>query len=102
MATALRQQEPVTIETFDAYVATQSDPRLFELAEGVIVVMSNPTEIHEEIVGNIAVPLKTARLADERRDFMATLLGGAYTLAGIVLVNRALKVARTRATLALT
>ena len=33
---------------------------------------------------------------------MATLLGGAYTLAGIVLVNRALKVARTRATLALT
>ncbi len=33
---------------------------------------------------------------------MATLLGGVYTLAGIVLVNRALKAARARATLSLT
>lgn len=32
----------------------------------------------------------------------ATLLGGAYTLVGIVLVNRALTAARTRATLSLT
>ena len=33
---------------------------------------------------------------------MATLLGGVYVVAGIVLVNRALKAARARATLALT
>lgn len=33
---------------------------------------------------------------------MATLLGGVYTVAGIVLVNRALKAARARATLSLT
>jgi Uma2 family endonuclease len=60
MATALRQPDPVTIEAFDTFVETQADSSMFELVEGVIVMMSNPTETHEQIAGNIGAPLKLA------------------------------------------
>jgi Uma2 family endonuclease len=61
MPTALRRSEPVTIEVFDAFVGAQADTALFELVEGDIVMMTNPTEVHEQIAGNIGAPLKLAR-----------------------------------------
>jgi Uma2 family endonuclease len=60
MPTALRRSEPVTIEAFDTFVEAQADIALFELVEGDIVMMTNPTEVHEQIASNIAAPLKLA------------------------------------------
>jgi Uma2 family endonuclease len=60
MPTALRRPEPVTIEAFDGFVTAQADATLFELVEGAIVMMTNPTETHEQIVSNIGAPLKLA------------------------------------------
>ena len=61
MATALNRPEPVTIEAFDAFVEDKGDDaRLYELIDGVIVMMSNPTEAHEQIAANIGAPLKLA------------------------------------------
>jgi Uma2 family endonuclease len=60
MMTALRHPEPVTIDAFDAFVEAQADTTLFELVEGVIVMMTSPTEVHEQIAGNIGPPLKLA------------------------------------------
>ena len=66
-----KRPEPVTIESFDAFVETKGDDaRLSELVDGVIVMMSNPTEIHEEIVGNIASPLKQATTKRNCRTFI--------------------------------
>jgi len=58
--TALRQPVPVTIADFDAFVEAQADTTAFELVEGAIVMMANPTEAHEQIAGNIGAPLKLA------------------------------------------
>ena len=58
--TALRQPIPVTIAGFDAFVEAQADTAQFELVDGVIVMMANPTETHEQIAGNIGAPLKLA------------------------------------------
>jgi Uma2 family endonuclease len=60
MPTALRRREPVTIEAFDAFVEAQVDTALFELVEGAIVMMTNPTEVDEQIAANIGAPLKLA------------------------------------------
>lgn len=64
MTTALRRRdpppEPVTIAEFDALVEAQADSELLELVDGNIVMMSNPTEAHEQIVGNIGARLKLA------------------------------------------
>ena len=60
MTTALRRAESVTVEGFDAFVGAQADTALFELVEGVIVMMTNPTEVHEQIAGNVGAPLKLA------------------------------------------
>jgi Uma2 family endonuclease len=60
MPTALRRPEPVTTGAFDAFVEAQADIALFELVEGVIVMMTDPTEVHEQIAGNIGAPLKIA------------------------------------------
>jgi Uma2 family endonuclease len=61
MATTRKQTEPVTIEAFDAFIESKGDDaRLYELIGGVIVMMSNPTEAHEQIASNIGAPLKLA------------------------------------------
>ncbi len=60
MPTALRQPPPTTIDAFDRFVEAQADTAEFELVEGVIVMMANPTETHEQIAGNIGAPLKLA------------------------------------------
>lgn len=51
---------PVSIAAFDAFVDAQADTALFELVEGAIVMMANPTETHEQIASNIGAPLKLA------------------------------------------
>ena len=60
MTTAVRRPEPVSIEAFGRFVDAQADTALFELVEGVIVMMTNPTETHEQIAANIGAPLKLA------------------------------------------
>jgi len=60
MTTAVRRPGPVSIEAFDAFVEAQADTALFELVEGAIVMMTNPTEVHEQIAANIGAPLKLA------------------------------------------
>ena len=57
MPATFRRREPMTIEVFDAFVEEQADDRAFELIEGEIVMMTNPTETHEQIAGNIGAPL---------------------------------------------
>lgn len=61
MATGRTLAEPMTIEAFDTFIETKGDDaRLYELVDGVIVMMSNPTEAHEQIAANISSPLKVA------------------------------------------
>lgn len=60
MPIAARQQQLQTIEDFDLFNDAQADDREFELVEGEIVMMSNPTEAHEQIAGNIGARLKLA------------------------------------------
>ena len=60
MPTAHRQITLVTTAAFDEFIAAQADTAEFELVEGVIVMMANPTETHEQIAGNIGAPLKLA------------------------------------------
>lgn len=60
MPTALRRPEIVTIDAFDRFVEAQADLARFELVDGVIVMMTNPIETHEQIAGNIGAPLKLA------------------------------------------
>jgi Uma2 family endonuclease len=74
MSTALRlpDREPITIESFDAFCAAQAGLETYELIEGVIYLMSNPTVTHEQIVANIAAPLK---IATDKRPCQ-TFIGG--------------------------
>jgi Uma2 family endonuclease len=51
---------PVTIAEFDAFLEAQQDDALWELVGGRIVAMTNSTEEHEQIAGNIGAPLKLA------------------------------------------
>lgn len=60
MPTALRRPDPVTVLAFDAFVEAQADAALFELVEGEIAMMTNPTEVHQQIAANIRAPLKLA------------------------------------------
>ena len=56
----LLDDPPVTIAAFDAFLVGQTDDRAWELVEGRIVGMTNPTERHEQIVANVGVPLRLA------------------------------------------
>jgi Uma2 family endonuclease len=55
----------MTIAAFEAWVGKQVDPGRYELVTGVVVMMANPTETHNQIAANIAAPLKIAM--DRRR-----------------------------------
>jgi Uma2 family endonuclease len=55
------QQKIQTIADYDALTSLPSeDGKQFELVDGDIVMMANPTETHEQIAGNIGAPLKLA------------------------------------------
>jgi Uma2 family endonuclease len=60
MSEAILDAPPVTISAFDAFLEAQADHRPWELVDGQIVGMTNPTERHEQIVANIGVPLQQA------------------------------------------
>ena len=60
---------PKTIAAFDVFVEAQADTTQFELVEGVIVMMANPTETHEQIASNIGAPLKLAMDHRGRRTY---------------------------------
>lgn len=49
-----------TIAEFDQFVSAQQDDSEWELVDGELVMMSDPTENHEQIAGNIGAPLKLA------------------------------------------
>lgn len=69
MPSARRQVPPVTIAGFDAFIEAQRDTALFELVDGVIVMMTDPTEAHEQIASNIGAPLKLAMDARNCRTY---------------------------------
>jgi len=60
MSEAVQADPTVTIAEFDAFLDAQQDDALWELVAGRIVAMTNPTEAHEQIAGNIGAPLKLA------------------------------------------
>lgn len=68
MSHAVLDGPPVMILDFDAFLASQGDDALWELVAGHIVAMTDPTELHEQIVANIGAPLK---LAMDRQDCRA-------------------------------
>jgi Uma2 family endonuclease len=64
MSHALRDDAPVTIAEFDAFLEHQIDSRGWELVDGEILGMTNPSAAHEQIVSNIGYRLKP--VADAR------------------------------------
>jgi len=61
MTFAVRKLEPVTIAEFDDFLELQGDESsLYELLDGAIVMMTNPTRRHQKIVGNIGTRLNLA------------------------------------------
>jgi Uma2 family endonuclease len=61
MQSALRKQTLVTIAEFDNFLERQGeDAHLFQLVDGVIVMMTNPTRRHGKVAGNIGWHLKGA------------------------------------------
>ena len=50
----------MTIAQFDDFVAGLADDREYELIDGELAMMVNPTETHEQIASNIGAPLKLA------------------------------------------
>ena len=60
MVDAAHLPHPLTVAEYDRFVEAQADDRAWELVEGELVMMSNPTENHEQIAGNVGAPLKLA------------------------------------------
>lgn len=65
MSAALEDHPPTDIAAFDVFLESQADSALWELVAGRIVMMTNPSENHEQIAANIGAPLK---LAMDRRN----------------------------------
>jgi Uma2 family endonuclease len=60
MAQAAEQLGNMTIAEFDEFVESDPNGSDYELIDGVLVMMGNPTEIHEQIAMNVAGALKPA------------------------------------------
>ena len=60
MSEAVATEPLVTAAEFEEFLDSQQDDSLWELVAGRIVAMTNPTEVHEQIAGNIGAPLKIA------------------------------------------
>ena len=58
MSHALIDAAPTTIAEFDAFLDHQTDSRGWELVDGAILGMTNPSAAHEHIVSNIGFRLK--------------------------------------------
>jgi Uma2 family endonuclease len=66
MSHAIALPPPTTIAAFDEFLASQPDDAAWELIDGDIQAMTNPTANHEEIVGNLAAALRPMLPADRR------------------------------------
>ena len=73
MAESAQQPTSLTIADYDRFVAAQADDREWELVEGELVMMSNPTENHEQIAGNVGAPLKLAMDAAGCRSYQGSM-----------------------------
>ncbi len=88
MPDADADRSSATLADYECFVASRSDDERWELIAGVITAMTNPTETHEQLVGNLYARLKLAmdragcrayaggirvQRSDERRESMATL-----------------------------
>lgn len=60
MARAAERLRKVTIAEFDEIAEKATEARDYELIDGEIVMMTNPTETHEQIASNIGARLKLA------------------------------------------
>ena len=60
MARAAERIRKVTIAEFDEIAEKATEARDYELIDGEIVMMTNPTETHEQIASNIGARLKLA------------------------------------------
>jgi Uma2 family endonuclease len=78
VAQVAEQARRMTVAEFDEFVAAVTEGREYELIDGELVMMTNPTETHEQIASNIAAPLK---LAMDRRG-CRTYQGGMRVQAG--------------------
>jgi len=66
MSHAVALPPPVTIAAFDAFLEGERDDSRWELIDGEIVAMTNPSLDHAEIVANIASALRPVMPADRR------------------------------------
>jgi Uma2 family endonuclease len=57
MSAGARAWTPATIETFEVWLERQGEDTRWELVGGEIVAMTSASEVHEQIVSNIARPL---------------------------------------------
>lgn len=73
MVRAAGQPQPMTIAEFDRFVTSQHGDGVWELVDGDLVLMSNPTEDHEQIAGNVGAPLKLAMDAAGCRSYQGGL-----------------------------
>ena len=60
MSASARVETLATIADFDAFLEGQDETVLWELVGGYILAMTNPTDIHEQIVSNIGAAVKRA------------------------------------------
>lgn len=60
MAQVLEDIRAMTIADFEAFLTTAPEECDYELIDGVIVIMTNPTETHEQITSNLGASLKLA------------------------------------------
>jgi Uma2 family endonuclease len=66
MSEAIVLPPPMTVARFDEFLAAQRDDAAWELVEGRIVAMTNPSLVHAEFVGNIGGALRPVLPADRR------------------------------------
>ena len=60
MAYAAHKAGEFNIAAFDAFLEGVANGKDYELIDGEVVLMGNPTETHEQIASNIGAPLKLA------------------------------------------
>ena len=58
MSDTAARDAPSTIADYEAFIAERPGEERWELVDGVIVMMTNPTENHGQIAMNLAAPLK--------------------------------------------
>ena len=60
MSDVARRERSNTVADYESFVAARPDEERWELVGGVLFLMTNPTETHEQIVGGIYARLRIA------------------------------------------